>query len=175
MFTAVSFEDGLVSVDKLQRLADNDDFLYNEALSKPRGLIALEERTSNFSNAAGPSFELLFNDITIVPSTATRLFAIYVYLPYYNSGSSGVLESSTINILKNGISIQTGYTDKKYYSGSPWGDHTSFFYGCLDIHPAKIENIYNVQIETIASATYQKLTLSSTRPAQFWIEDLGDV
>ncbi len=174
-FTAVSFQDGLISVDKLQRLADNDDYLYNSALSKPRGIVGLIERTADFSNAAGPSTELLFTNLSVTPYSANRLLAIWVFIPNYTSGSTGVLDSSTLQIMKNGVAIQTGYTDKKFISGSPHGDHTSFYLGCLDVHPTKTENIYNVQITTVASSGYQILDLSTSRPAQLWVEDLGEV
>lgn len=174
-FVAVSFQDGLVSVDKLQRMSDNDDYLYNAALGKPRGLVALEERTTDYVNAAGSTFENLFNDVTVLPYANNRLLALFVFIPWYASTSAGILASSTLQIVKNGLAIQMGYTDKKFYSGAPHGDQTSFFQGCLDIRPELQENVYNVQIKKNSTGTTQLIDLSASRPAQFWIEDLGEI
>lgn len=171
----ISFSDGLVSVDRLQTMCDNDDIIYNSVISKPMGIVALEERTSNYSNTTGPGVDILFSGINYTPKTANRLVAIYLYVPYYASGSTGVLDSSNVQFLKDGVVVQSGFTDKKYYSGSPHGDHTSFFHGFLDIKPTLSLHTYNVQIVRNASSGYQLFTLSSSRPAQFWIEDLGDV
>ncbi len=173
-FSGVSFADGLITIDKLQKMCDNDDFLYDEVASKPQGLIALSERTTSYTNTAGPGNDFLFDSLTVTPISANRLFVIYVYIPYYASGSTGVLGSSIIQFMKDGVVIQTGYTDSKFYSGAPHGDHTSFFHGVMDIKPTLSPHIYNIQIVRVTTPGEQILTLSSARPAQFWIEDLGD-
>lgn len=170
--SGVSFSDGLISIEKLQRMCDNDDYLYSQAVLKPRGILKIEERVTDYSNGAGPGTDSLFSDLICTPYSNNRVLAVWLFVPVYKSDAASAVASSIIHIQKDGIDMQVVSTDKKYHTDK--ADETSIFVCAIDLKPSKLAHTYKAIIDRHDDAGEQLLDLSDTRPAQFWVEDLGD-
>lgn len=168
-------EDYPLDKDSLNRLAMNDDYLYQKiCVESPRGIVLWKQKTSNL-NLDSSTLGLDSSDISDFTFTWTpednRIYKACFSYGRIISDASATDGRYILAIYLDGIS-QNGFV-----SWSIGGSQTrcGFLVEAIIEKPSVVE--HTISVRCSFSGMYKDLNIqgSSTSPIQFWIEDIGSL
>jgi len=171
--TGVTFDDGIISIDKLQKICQNDEEMYSEIVAKPFGILALGERTTTFTNTATGTQETVLDSVYVDAPTDNRLVVVHVYIPQYgivnaldsHNGHSG----SVLYVFRDAEQVSETVT-MNVGSLTPRFTH---YFSFMDVIKKKSQCQYKLKILGASISSRQTLICSKTHPLQIWVEDWG--
>ncbi len=185
LFQEVDFSDGVISIDRLQKMSENQDFMYNDIISKPFGIIGFNEaaptvqqtwtssltsqRQSIASDYTGMGTPVM-DCVRVTPLTNNRKVTVHMKFNYRPLGTTGTpksIEYRVFLLYRDGEQI--GY----YNSGlSNAGRAHTLNVSFPDVLKDKnVEYKYHLYCETGGTVADDTILYRYDFPIQLWVED----